>query len=441
MLKKVIKFSTFLSLKNSGRVDSDFDGLEDWEELELGTDPFRADSDGDGVKDGVQFKKQKIALELMFMKDMFIPHEGNAFKPYALHPGRVLFYATSAILIKVILIAFIVAMPIEAWLAPDILAGQSKAIVSMTNGLRQQLNLPTLMRQDILDRAAEAKVKNMFAENYFAHVSPAGKGVSDWLQTTGYKYGVAGENLAMGFAKADEIFVAWENSPTHYANLVDPEYKAIGTAITTGVFDGTETTMAAQYFGDSVPPAPAVVKTLTDKDVTKMSKTNLAKTQVKLKVINRTVPDKKLVRAETVLDSNVKKAQIKVGANTINLEPTFQGDKWTGTAIINEVPGQNQPVVPATLSVTSENGEVNSSDLNASVLAVRPNLIAEYNYLKNSPLAGKLWSFTSGYYLAMLFVAVIALLLNIFVQIRRQHPHLIISTLSLIMLLAILVVV
>ena len=49
MQKKVVKFSTYLCLKNFGRIDSDFDGLEDWEELEIGTDPFKADTDGDGV--------------------------------------------------------------------------------------------------------------------------------------------------------------------------------------------------------------------------------------------------------------------------------------------------------------------------------------------------------------------------------------------------------
>lgn len=34
--------------------DFDSDGLEDWEELNLGTDPFSSDSDGDGLPDGVE---------------------------------------------------------------------------------------------------------------------------------------------------------------------------------------------------------------------------------------------------------------------------------------------------------------------------------------------------------------------------------------------------
>ena len=44
--------------------DTDNDGLYDWEEELLGTDPLHPDSDGDGILDGEQFKTQKQYPEL-----------------------------------------------------------------------------------------------------------------------------------------------------------------------------------------------------------------------------------------------------------------------------------------------------------------------------------------------------------------------------------------
>jgi len=39
--------------KNLKKIDSDGDGLSDWEEIHVfGTDPFDEDTDGDGMNDG-----------------------------------------------------------------------------------------------------------------------------------------------------------------------------------------------------------------------------------------------------------------------------------------------------------------------------------------------------------------------------------------------------
>lgn len=43
--------------------DSDGDGLEDWREILLGTDPNNPDSDGDGVNDGDEVEAARAALE------------------------------------------------------------------------------------------------------------------------------------------------------------------------------------------------------------------------------------------------------------------------------------------------------------------------------------------------------------------------------------------
>lgn len=437
-MKKIIKFSTYLCLRNSGNIDSDLDGLADWEELEIGTDPFKADTDGDGVKDGVQFRTQKIALELTMLKDMFIPHEGNGFKPMALHPGRILFHAGSALLLKMLLIGFIVAMPIEAWLAPDILVGQQQKIVELTNKVRQEKSVKPLRESSVLSRAAEAKVTDMVAANYFAHVSPGGKGLSDWLKYAGYHYAVAGENLAMGFVSADEVIEAWKESPTHYANLVDADYSQIGVAMANGKLEGEDTTVTAQYFAEPQIVQKAVAPTAV---MSKNSKPTLEKTPVKLSVVERPIPDKKLVRAEVTLNPGTTKANIKIGKDVIELQPDGQTNEWSGSALLAQGPTIERATVPATLTTIDPiNGEL-QADITAPALTVKSNFFNEYNYLKKNSLASSLWNFVSGYYIALLVMAIIAMLLNIFIEVRRQHPHLIVSTASLVVLLVVLVLI
>lgn len=436
-MKKVIKFSTYLCLRNSGTLDSDLDGLADWEEIELGTDPFRADTDGDGVKDGEQFKMQKVALEFTMLKDLFIPHEGNGFKPLALHPGRILFYAGSALVVKMLLIGIIVAMPIEAWLAPEILAGQQQKIIALTNNVRLQNNIKPLKESSLLNRAAESKVADMIAANYFAHVSSAGKGLSDWLKHAGYNYAVAGENLAMGFASAEEVISAWQASPTHNSNLLDKDYSQIGVAMTNGKLEGDETTVTAQYF--AVPQE--TTKPVTPTVLGQTTKPTLANTKVKLAIVERPVPDKKLVRAEVTLAPGTTQASIQIGNDVIKLQPNDENDNWSGSGLLSEGPTIKQATVPATLTTFDPAYGQSQADITAPALTVKSNFFNEYNYLKKNSMASSLWNFVSGYYIALLIMAISALLLNIFIEVRRQHPHLIVSTASLVVLLVVLVLV
>jgi hypothetical protein len=51
---------------SSSHEDSDNDGLYDWEEVVLGTDPYDADSDKDGVPDGEEHKKEKEYANLPY---------------------------------------------------------------------------------------------------------------------------------------------------------------------------------------------------------------------------------------------------------------------------------------------------------------------------------------------------------------------------------------
>lgn len=181
-------------------------------------------------------------------QDFWLPNENNDYHPHSLKFRRMFFYASTAVAMKIIVAVFVVLLPVTAWLTPDVLTQESKQIVILTNDLRQSLNLQALKENSTLNQAAYNKAEDMLLQQYFAHIGPDGKRVSGWLKALGYNYHIAGENLAMGFASAEEVVTAWQNSPTHYANLVDPSFTEIGVSMVSGDYNGVDTSLVAQFF-------------------------------------------------------------------------------------------------------------------------------------------------------------------------------------------------
>jgi uncharacterized protein YkwD len=125
-----------------------------------------------------------------------------------------------------------------------------KGIINITNQERQKNGLPLLKENSQLNQSAKIKADDMLKNQYFAHESLKGEGVSDLAKKTGYDYIVIGENLAMGNFKDDNDLVsAWMNSPGHRANILNSKYEEIGVAIVKGEFNGEQTWLAVQHFG------------------------------------------------------------------------------------------------------------------------------------------------------------------------------------------------
>ncbi len=126
---------------------------------------------------------------------------------------------------------------------------QDNDVVTPTNARRAQAGLGALTVNPQLVSAASAKGKDMCANQYWAHISPAGTTPWVFMKGAGYKYSIAGENLARDFADTPSMMDAWMASPTHKANIVNGRYKEIGIAVVNCSLLGSDTALVVQMFG------------------------------------------------------------------------------------------------------------------------------------------------------------------------------------------------
>lgn len=131
-------------------------------------------------------------------------------------------------------------------------------VIEETNKQRELNNQKPLHTNNKLNLAAQAKLDDMFKQQYFEHESPDGKRPADVIKAAGYEFIVVGENLALGNYKNDAILVeAWMNSPGHRANILDGKFDEIGVAVGKAMYEGKEVWMAVQEFGTPLSNCPS----------------------------------------------------------------------------------------------------------------------------------------------------------------------------------------
>lgn len=128
-----------------------------------------------------------------------------------------------------------------------------------TNRHRAENGVAALRHDATLDAAAQAKLQDMFRQQYFAHESPDGVGPAEVIAEAGYAYIQVGENLALGnFADDRELVQAWMDSPGHRANILEGSFAEIGIAVGSGLYEGKITWIAVQEFGRPLSDCPQV---------------------------------------------------------------------------------------------------------------------------------------------------------------------------------------
>lgn len=185
----------------------------------------------------------------MHIRHFFLPHPKTHQKAHLL--------SWKAILIYLLLFTSLrFGIGEYAKLQPGVLGITSnidqQAVISLTNAQRVAHGLGEVRENQLLNKAAEEKAKNMFTEDYWAHYSPSGKDPWGFIQGAGYRFLYAGENLARNFYTSEEVVDAWMASPSHRDNLLNSKYKEIGIAVVEGVLKGQKTTLVVQEFATPV---------------------------------------------------------------------------------------------------------------------------------------------------------------------------------------------
>lgn len=91
--------------------------------------------------------------------------------------------------------------------------------------------------------AARIHSVDMDARGFFSHSNPDGLQPWDRMDSAGYRWRAAGENIAFGQPNPEEVMSDWMGSPGHCANIMSPNFIHIGIG-----FYG-DATMWTQAFG------------------------------------------------------------------------------------------------------------------------------------------------------------------------------------------------
>lgn len=107
-------------------------------------------------------------------------------------------------------------------------------VVDLTNQERAKQGLAPLKIDTTLSKMARDKAQDMRDKNYFSHQSPTYGSPFDMMKKYGITYRAAGENIAAGQKTPEEVVNAWMNSEGHRANILNPNYTAIGVGYVQG---------------------------------------------------------------------------------------------------------------------------------------------------------------------------------------------------------------
>lgn len=102
----------------------------------------------------------------------------------------------------------------------------TQQVVDLVNSERAKAGLPAL---SVNSQAAEAAgVRAGEIARSFSHTRPDGRDFSTALKEAGVSYSSAGENIAYGQKTPQEVMDQWMNSAGHRANILNPNFTAIG---------------------------------------------------------------------------------------------------------------------------------------------------------------------------------------------------------------------
>ncbi len=103
-----------------------------------------------------------------------------------------------------------------------------KDMFDALNAFRVANGLPELVYSRRLEAAADAHVRDLYERNFFAHINPGGDNPGQRALKAGFCHEYVGENIAAGQKSVEAAQRAWEDSPSHRENMLEPQYYYAG---------------------------------------------------------------------------------------------------------------------------------------------------------------------------------------------------------------------
>jgi uncharacterized protein YkwD len=124
-------------------------------------------------------------------------------------------------------------------------------LLAYTNEQRERNGLKPLRINQLLNRSALLKAEDMKTRNYWSHDDPEGRKAWYIITGVGYRYSVAGENLANGYVSGIDAIAGWMKSPSHRDNILKEEYKEVGFGVLRHIsYQGlSDNTLVVAHYG------------------------------------------------------------------------------------------------------------------------------------------------------------------------------------------------
>lgn len=360
---------------------------------------------------------------LAHLRAHFIPHHTNNYHPHIFSHRMTSLFAALLVSVKIFSLAYLTLGPAIPALSSAI---TEENIIALTNLSRQSFGYEHLIENSLLKQAAQKKADDMAQKGYFAHNSPDGRTPWSFIKAAGYKYIMAGENLAVNFTQAENVESAWMNSPSHKANILNKNFEQIGIGIAQGEYNGRESTFVVQMFGTPseqeivLKNEPTQVVSLIPEPATK-----IIVTQPTLEIKDATTQiDGSNLIIKTVSSSNATRVLAIFGQKAVMLNPKTE-DQWSFTLPISDLVSVGQSLIIKAFNINGQTAQ-------KTIASFADNTLKNFNFVSAGKVAGKsisifgqnmdLQNFEYRFYL--LFVVVILTALILAIAIKRHIQHL-----------------
>lgn len=106
-----------------------------------------------------------------------------------------------------------------------------KVAVRDLNAYRAQHGLGPVRLSKRLNAASQVHAADLAQAGIASHTGTDGSSHAERVQRQGYKFSLVGENVATGQKSWKKVFKAWQDSPGHNENLLQPDVTDFGIAL------------------------------------------------------------------------------------------------------------------------------------------------------------------------------------------------------------------